>query len=85
MIEVANVLRERLGAAAAKVPTDVWPDEDVRKHPGMKSIAPLLGIDMNATSAKAIRLLGWQPRSSEEAIMASAESFLRLGLIDGQT
>jgi dihydroflavonol-4-reductase len=38
---------------------------------------------MNATSAKAIRLLGWQPRSSEEAIIASAESFLKLGLIDG--
>ena len=50
----------------------------------MKSVAPLLGIDMNATSAKAIRLLGWRPRSSEEAIIASAESFLRLGLIDGQ-
>ncbi|MCE4547579.1 MULTISPECIES: aldehyde reductase [unclassified Caballeronia] len=83
MIEVASVLRGRLGAVADKVPTNVWPDEEVRKHPGMKSVAPLLGIDMNATSAKAIRLLGWKPRSSEEAIIASAESFLRLGLING--
>lgn len=84
MIEVASVLRNRLGAVAGKVPTSVWPDEEVRRHPGMKSVAPLLGIDMNATSAKAIRLLGWRPRSSEEAIIASADSFLRLGLIDGQ-
>jgi dihydroflavonol-4-reductase len=36
---------------------------------------------MNATSAKAIRLLGWAPRSREEAIVASAESLIQLGLI----
>jgi len=36
---------------------------------------------MNATSEKAIRLLGWAPRSSEEAIVATAESLIRLGLL----
>jgi dihydroflavonol-4-reductase len=82
MIEVASVLRARLGSTAANVPTNVLPDEEVRKHPGMKSVAPLLGIDMNATSAKAIRLLGWQPRSSDEAIVSCAESLLRLGLLN---
>ncbi|WP_250481290.1 hypothetical protein [Caballeronia sp. GAOx1] len=84
MIEVASVLRDGFGAVVDKVPSNVWPDEEVRKHPGMKSVAPLLGIDMNATSAKAIRQLGWKPRSSEEAIIASAERFLGLGLMDGQ-
>ena len=44
-------------------------------------MATLLGRNMNATSEKAIRLLGWAPRSSEEAIVASAESLLRLGLV----
>jgi dihydroflavonol-4-reductase len=46
----------------------------------MKASAPLLDINMNASSAKAIRLLGWRPRSSDEAIVASAESLVRLGL-----
>lgn len=36
---------------------------------------------MNATSEKAQRLLGWVPRSREEAIVATAESLVRLGLI----
>jgi dihydroflavonol-4-reductase len=80
MTEVASVLRERFGAVADIVPTNVWLDEEVRKHPGLKSIAPLLGIDMNATSAKAIRLLGLTPRSSEEAIVASAETDISISL-----
>jgi dihydroflavonol-4-reductase len=37
---------------------------------------------MNATSAKAIRVLGWTPRTREEAIVSCAESLLRLGLIN---
>jgi dihydroflavonol-4-reductase len=47
----------------------------------MKSVVPFLGMTMNATSEKAIRLLGWSPRPAEEAIVASAESLLRLGLL----
>lgn len=81
MVDVAKVLRERLGAAADKVSSHVWPDSEVRKHPAMKAFAPLLDIDMNASSAKAIQLLGWRPRSSDEAIVASAESLVRLGLL----
>jgi len=47
----------------------------------MRGIATLLGRNMNATSEKASRLLGWSPRSSEEAIVATAESLIRLGLL----
>lgn len=49
----------------------------------MKGAIPLLGLNMNATSAKAIRLLGWTPRPREEAIVATAESLIRLGLLHG--
>lgn len=49
----------------------------------MRSIVPLLGVNLNATSAKARRVLGWSPRSSEEAIVATAESLIRLGLLRG--
>ena len=85
MVEVAQVLRRRMGAAASKVPTRVLPNWLVRlaslRAPAFKAVVPLLGMNLNATSEKATRLLGWVPRSSEEAIVASAESLLRLGLL----
>lgn len=85
--EVAAVLRRRMGAAASKVPTRVLPNWVVRiaalKDPTLKGILPTLGTNLNATSEKATRLLGWTPRSSEEAIVATAESLIRLGLVGG--
>jgi nucleoside-diphosphate-sugar epimerase len=44
-------------------------------------ITPELGKRKNATSAKAQRVLGWSPRTNEEAVLASAESLIRLGLV----
>ena len=46
-----------------------------------KQILPELGKMKNATSEKARRVLGWAPRSNEEAIVATAESLVRLGLL----
>lgn len=82
---MAGVLRRRMGAAASKVSTRELPNWLVRlaarRNPGLRGIATLLGRNMNATSEKAIRLLGWAPRSSEEAIVATAESLVRLDLL----
>ncbi|HZZ89266.1 MAG TPA: hypothetical protein VFE13_13135 [Caulobacteraceae bacterium] len=87
MAEVAKLLRARLGEAADKVSTRELPNWMVRlaaqTNPAMKGILPILGRRMNATSAKAIRLLGWAPRSREGAIVAAAESLVRLGLVGG--
>jgi len=47
----------------------------------MRDLVPLLGKARNATSAKAQRMLGWKPRSWEEAVTATAESLLALGLV----
>jgi dihydroflavonol-4-reductase len=87
MREVAAVLKRRMGAAAAKVATREIPNTVVRLgasagNPALKALVPFLGLTMNATSEKAIRLLGWSPRSAEEAIVASAESLIALGLVD---
>lgn len=88
MIEVANVLRERLGANARKVTSRVLPNWVVRlgalADPAMRGAVPLLGRNMNATSEKARRLLGWSPRPREEAIVATAESLIRFGLLKGE-
>ena len=49
--------------------------------PSVKQILPELGKPKNATNQKAKRLLGWAPRSNEDAIVATAESLLALKLL----
>jgi dihydroflavonol-4-reductase len=46
-------------------------------------VIPLLDSTRRATSAKAQRLLGWQPRPPEEAIVATAESLIAFGVVPG--
>jgi nucleoside-diphosphate-sugar epimerase len=83
--EVARVLRDRLGQAAARVPTRQVPDLLVRLasrvDPSLRGYVPELGRVKRASAAKARELLGWQPRSNEEAIVATAESLIALGLV----
>jgi nucleoside-diphosphate-sugar epimerase len=83
--EIAKVLKTRLGDQAKKVPTRQVPNWLLRlaalRDPAVKQILPELGKHKNATSEKAMRLLGWKPRSSEESIVATAESLIRLGLL----
>ena len=85
ILEIAKVLRGRLGQAARRVPTRQIPEWLVRlaafRDPAVKQILPELGKTKNATSAKAQRLLGWMPRPREEALAATAESLLQLGLV----
>lgn len=86
MVEIARILKTRLGDAASKVNAKELPNTLIRiaalKDPIAKGIVPLLGMIMNATSAKAIRMLDWSPRSTEEAVVATAESLIRLNLLD---
>ncbi len=85
MGDVAKVLKRRVGVAAKRVPTRELPSWLIRivatLDPAMEVIVPVLGMKMDATGEKATRLLGWTPRSSEEAIVATAESLVRLGLL----
>jgi nucleoside-diphosphate-sugar epimerase len=85
MQEIAKVLKSHMGAAAKRVPTREVPNWLVRvvaiKDPAAKQILPELGKRKNATNEKARRILGWSPRSNEEAIVATAESLVRLGLL----
>ena len=85
MRDIAKILKRRLGAAARRVPTLQLPNFIVRlaalRDPAVRQILPELGKFKNATGEKARRTLGWTPRSPEEAIVATAESLLRLGLL----
>jgi nucleoside-diphosphate-sugar epimerase len=42
---------------------------------------PQLGRYKNASNEKAKRLLGWQPRTNEEAILATANSLIQFGWV----
>lgn len=85
MAEMAAILKRNLGAVARRVPTRELPNWLVRmaslRDPAIKLILPELGKRKNATGDKARRLLGWSPRSNEEALVATAESLERLGLL----
>lgn len=52
------------------------------KDSTLRGAAPLLGLNLNATSDKALRLLVWSPRSANDAIVTTAESLVRLGLLN---
>ena len=85
IVEIARILKRRLGPLARRVPTREFPDVLVRIGalfaPAMRQMLLEVGKVKNATSAKAKRVLGWSPRSAEEALVATAESLQRFGLI----
>lgn len=85
LVEVAHTLKTSLGDAARCVSTIELTDESVRaaadKNPVMIGMVKLLGVDMNVTAEKAMSVLGWQPRTPQQAIIATAQSLIELGLI----
>ena len=85
MVEIARILKRRMGPAGARVPTRRLPDWVVRIvamfDPAVKVISAELGKVKNATGEKAMRVLGWTPRSLEDCLAATGNSLLALGLL----
>lgn len=83
--EIARILKRRMGSAAKRVPTMQIPDFMVRmaakRDEAVAQILPELGKRKNGSNEKARRVLGWQPRSNEECVVATAESLVALGLL----
>ena len=85
MLEIAKILKNSMGTSARRVPMWELPNWLVRlaalRDPAVKQVIPELGTKKNATNEKAKRLLGWNPRSNAESIVATAESLVKLGLL----
>ena len=83
MHDIALMLKNKMGDEAKNVPTKTLPDWLVRIaalfNPLARSIVSQLGRVKNASNEKAKTLLGWTPRTNEEATMASVESMARFG------
>ncbi len=76
---------EGLGDAARRVPSRSIPDLVLRIASlfdrQLRPMVPDLGVAKRMTSEKAQRVLGWQPRQPEDAIIATAESLIAKGLV----
>jgi dihydroflavonol-4-reductase len=83
--EISLALRERLGDAAKRSPTRVLPNFVLRViaffDPAVALIIPELGKYKVMSNDKAKNLLGWQPRSNVDALVATAESLIKFGLV----
>ncbi|MDH6546498.1 dihydroflavonol-4-reductase [Streptomyces sp. SAI-208] len=84
VVDIARILRDRLGERAAKAPTRELPVWLARAlgtvNPELRLLRHQLGRDLDATSAKAEQLLGWRPRPIEDTIEDTAESLLAHGI-----
>lgn len=84
--EIGVVVREHLGADAGRVPTRALPSLVVRvgalfSHE-LRDIAPDLGYAKRTSNERAVRVLGWHPRTPEEAVVDAARSMVAKGLVD---
>jgi dihydroflavonol-4-reductase len=85
--ELADLLRAHLGPLGTKLPTRTISPGMVRFLavfvPRMRELVPQLGQAKGASHDKAAKLLGWKPIAVEEAVTASADSLVALGLVGG--
>lgn len=85
MLEVANILREAFPEYASKLPTKKIPNAVLKAaavaDPKLRMLASLTGKYAETSNQKAKELLGWQTRSAREAIVATAQSMIDLGIV----
>ncbi|GAA1495906.1 SDR family oxidoreductase [Paeniglutamicibacter kerguelensis] len=83
--QMAGILRVRLGNEGSKIPTRVLPNWLVRAAavfvPPLRQLVPRLGVVRNASNAKAVGTLGWEPRPVEDSLVDTARSLQKLGML----
>ena len=86
MSDVAQVLRDRLGERASKVPTRIAPDLLVRAMAlfdgGIRSFKSSLGKRTEYRTTKAQDQLGWAPRPIDDTIVETADSLIHHGVVE---
>lgn len=81
LLKIAKILHNGIGSGADKAPKHQLPSWFIRLialfSASMRSILPDLGIRRKMTSAKAKKLLNWQPKyAPEQTILVTANSIL---------
>jgi len=86
LLQIAQFIKDKMPAVGVKISTKPLADWKVKiaallGNQKAKAVAPLLGINRNASNQKAKTVLGWAPRSNETAVLAAAESLIKYGAI----
>lgn len=86
LLEIVELLKEKMPEVATKASQRPMPTWILRLaavfNQQAKAILPLVGIYRNASNEKARKVLGWNPRSNEDAILATVESMVKWGAIN---
>lgn len=81
LLEIVKLLKVKMPYVTTKASTKSLPTFIIRLtalfNDQAKAILPLVGIYRNASNEKAKTILGWKPRSNEEAIMATVMSLIK--------
>ncbi|WP_300558727.1 aldehyde reductase [Companilactobacillus sp.] len=85
MMDVANILRNAFLKYADNLPTKTIPNFVVKIaakfNPNLRMIATIVGGYAETSDKKATTMLGWTHRSAKEAIIATAQSMIDLGIV----
>ncbi|SDC97204.1 SDR family oxidoreductase [Glycomyces harbinensis] len=85
MRQIGALLKTHLGDAAKRVPSRSIPSAAVRIaarfSPRFRTVVPDLDYARKIDNGKARRVLDWEPRPSEDAVVAAAESMIAKSLV----
>lgn len=88
MLEVANILRDAFPQFSKQLPKHEIPTAALKlaavANPMLKMVASVAGTYAQTSNAKAVQLLGWHPRPAREAIIATAQSMIDLGIVSAK-
>ncbi len=83
--QIASLLKEKKPAISGNISDKRVADWIVKLvaifNPMTRAIVPMLSRYRDTSNEKARRILGWQPRTNEEAILTSVESLVKFGSI----
>jgi dihydroflavonol-4-reductase len=83
--DIAKILKKHFGTQIKNISAKELPNWMVHLaaigNPSVKKLLPMLERMMNVSNEKAKRVLGWNPRSTEEAAISTAESLIKLGIV----
>lgn len=85
LLQIARLLKEKMPQVTKQTSLKSLPSWQVRIAAPFskqaKLVLPMIDVYRNTSNEKAKTILGWQPRSNEEAIIATAESLIEFGHI----
>jgi dihydroflavonol-4-reductase len=85
LMDIAHYLKKAMPQHSANISTKALPTWLLKIlalfNPKARAIKPLVGVYRQASNQKARTMLGWQPRSNEQAVLAAAQSLVHYKLL----